>query len=51
VERPKLDGAGEVVTKRVAATYTVNDRAIIATLVNAIKELDARVTVLEKGGK
>ncbi len=46
-KRPKLDKDGKVLTQRVASTYTVSDRAVIAVLVNAIKELDARVKVLE----
>ncbi len=45
----KKDAAGKVLTQRVpAAAYTVSDRAVIAVLVNAIKELDARLTAAEK---
>lgn len=53
--RPKIGVDGNVVTKRVdSAIYTVSDRAVIAALVNAIKDLAdqndalaARVSKLE----
>ncbi len=47
VSKPKLDKDGKVMTQRVPSNYTVSDRAVIAVLVNAIKELDARVAKLE----
>lgn len=40
VKRERKDAQGEVVTQKVPSTYySVNDRAVIATIVNAIKEL------------
>ncbi|MBI5770839.1 MAG: tail fiber domain-containing protein [Verrucomicrobia bacterium] len=49
------DAEGKPLTRRIDTTYTVNDRAVIAALVNAIKELAAqndalaaRVTALEQ---
>lgn len=54
--RAKLDANGKPVTQRVPADrYTVSDRAVIAALVNAVKDLaaqnddlSARLTALEK---
>ena len=53
--RQKVDANGKPLTKRIDATYTVSDRAVIAALVNAIKDLAAqnddlaaRVAALEK---
>lgn len=48
---PKLDADGKPLTKRIDATYTVSDRAVIAALVNAIKELNAKVAALEAARK
>lgn len=42
------DANGNPTKTRVDSTYTVSDRAVISALVNAIKELDARLTALEK---
>lgn len=47
VLRQCVDQSGTPRVEKVAATYTVSDRAIIALLVNAIKELSARVEQLE----
>ncbi|MBI5770844.1 MAG: tail fiber domain-containing protein [Verrucomicrobia bacterium] len=51
----RTDAAGRPLTRRIDTTYTVNDRAVLAALVNAIKELAtqndalaARVTALEQ---
>lgn len=63
--RQKLSATGEPITKKVQGTYTVSDRAVIAALINAVKELDAivqaeqarttaveaRLTALETGDK
>jgi hypothetical protein len=38
---------GKPATKRVDGFYTVSDRAIIATLINAIKELNGKIVALE----
>ena len=48
---PKLDADGKTLTKRIDATYTVSDRAVIAALVNAIKELNAKLAALEAARK
>lgn len=48
---PKLDADGKPLTKRIDATYTVSDRAVIAALVNAVKELNAKVAALETARK
>ena len=44
---PKLDADGKPLTKRIDATYTVSDRAVIAALVNAVKELKTEVDALK----
>lgn len=44
--RPKCDHRGQRITRSIPATYTVNDRVIIAALVNAVKEIDARLSEL-----
>lgn len=48
---PKLDADGKPLTKRIDATYTVSDRAVIAALVNAVKELKAEVDALKAARK
>jgi len=47
IESTKRDGNGRAMTRKVETTYTVNDRAILAALVNAIKEMDARIEKIE----
>lgn len=48
MQRQKLDAQGLPIAERVPADYyTVSDRTVIAALVNAIKELSARVEALE----
>jgi hypothetical protein len=44
--RSRVDENGRLVTQRVPATYTVYDRAVIAALVNAVKELSERLDAL-----
>jgi hypothetical protein len=44
--RSRVDENGKPVTQRVPAPYTVNDRAVIAALVNAVKELSERLDAL-----
>jgi hypothetical protein len=45
--KQKLDANAKPLTKRIEATYTVSDRAVIAALVNAVKELKAEVDALK----
>lgn len=45
--KQKIDADGKPLTKRIDATYTVSDRTVIAALVNAVKELNAKVAALE----
>ncbi len=48
VTRPKKTATGETVTRKVDATYySVSDRAVIAALINAAKELAAKNDALE----
>lgn len=44
--RVRLDANGKPVTERVPAPYTVNDRTVIAALVNAVRELADQVDAL-----
>lgn len=46
-QHAKLDANGKAVTKRVDANYSVSDRAVIAALVNAVKELKAEIDALK----
>jgi hypothetical protein len=46
-QRPSRDADGNIITKKVDASYTVADRAIIAALVNAIKELADEIDQLK----
>ena len=44
---PALDSDGKPTTKKVDSNYTVNDRTVIAALVNAVKEQQAEIVALQ----